>query len=180
LVQPVGPYYFFGFSFGGIIAYEMACQLIANGEEVNFIGLLDTYLVKKKLSLPLSQYAHKFLKKGFRKLYGLVRDKIKAEIVKFKYGTKFWPLIYTSAPDIACRKTYQPKVMTGRVILFEGDEMSGFFSYEMPEKGWRELIGDSLEVQRVTGTHFEMCQEPHVQTLAEKILACMDRAISQK
>ncbi|MDR2013244.1 MAG: phosphopantetheine-binding protein, partial [Rhodanobacter sp.] len=41
-VQPSGPYRIAGWSFGGTLAYEIATQLIGNGEEVQFLGLLDT------------------------------------------------------------------------------------------------------------------------------------------
>lgn len=40
-VQPVGPYRFAGYSSGGWMAYEMARQLEAEGERVEFLGLLD-------------------------------------------------------------------------------------------------------------------------------------------
>jgi thioesterase domain-containing protein len=41
-VQPRGPYLLGGFSGGGITAYEMARQLVAEGEEVPLIVMLDT------------------------------------------------------------------------------------------------------------------------------------------
>ena len=41
-VQPHGPYYLASWSFGGIVAYEMAVQLQAEGETVAFLGMLDT------------------------------------------------------------------------------------------------------------------------------------------
>ncbi|HEX9940303.1 MAG TPA: amino acid adenylation domain-containing protein, partial [Longimicrobium sp.] len=41
-VQPEGPYYLAGWSFGGFVAYEMAFQLEQAGETVAFVGLLDT------------------------------------------------------------------------------------------------------------------------------------------
>src|SRR5690606_40388120 len=41
-VQPAGPYYLAGGSMGGMIAYEMAQQLTAAGEEVALLGLIDT------------------------------------------------------------------------------------------------------------------------------------------
>jgi arthrofactin-type cyclic lipopeptide synthetase C len=41
-VQPAGPYRVAGWSFGGVLAYEVASQLIAIGERVEFVGLLDT------------------------------------------------------------------------------------------------------------------------------------------
>jgi acyl transferase domain-containing protein/thioesterase domain-containing protein len=42
-VQPEGPYYLPGFSFGGLLAYEMAQQLYAAGQTVAFLGMLDTW-----------------------------------------------------------------------------------------------------------------------------------------
>ncbi|MBJ3778760.1 non-ribosomal peptide synthetase [Acuticoccus mangrovi] len=41
--QPRGPYYLLGYSLGGTIAYGLAVRLRALGEEVRFLGLLDTY-----------------------------------------------------------------------------------------------------------------------------------------
>ncbi|MFE8647275.1 thioesterase domain-containing protein, partial [Sphingomonas sp. NCPPB 2930] len=41
-VQPQGPYRLAGWSAGGTVAYEMAHQLLAAGETVSFIGLIDT------------------------------------------------------------------------------------------------------------------------------------------
>ena len=40
-LQPAGPYYLFGYSAGGILAYEVAQQLLAQGEEVAFLAILD-------------------------------------------------------------------------------------------------------------------------------------------
>jgi thioesterase domain-containing protein/NAD(P)-dependent dehydrogenase (short-subunit alcohol dehydrogenase family)/acyl carrier protein len=41
-VQPNGPYYLGGWSFGGAVAFEMAQQLMAAGEVVAFLGIIDT------------------------------------------------------------------------------------------------------------------------------------------
>ena len=40
-VQPAGPYHFAGWSFGGVLAFEMAQQILASGERVDFLGMLD-------------------------------------------------------------------------------------------------------------------------------------------
>ena len=42
-VQSSGPYYLLGYSLGGTIAYGLAVRLREQGEEVDFLGLLDTY-----------------------------------------------------------------------------------------------------------------------------------------
>ncbi len=41
--QPHGPYYLGGFCFGGVVAYEMACQLQSQGEQVALVALFDAY-----------------------------------------------------------------------------------------------------------------------------------------
>ncbi|ROP59311.1 enterobactin synthetase component F [Enterobacter sp. BIGb0383] len=42
-IQPHGPYYLFGYSLGGTLAQGIAARLRARGEEVAFLGLLDTW-----------------------------------------------------------------------------------------------------------------------------------------
>ncbi|MBL7644926.1 MAG: amino acid adenylation domain-containing protein [Candidatus Hydrogenedentes bacterium] len=41
-VRPEGPYYIGGYSFGGIVAYEMARQLLESGDDVPLIAMLDS------------------------------------------------------------------------------------------------------------------------------------------
>jgi thioesterase domain-containing protein/acyl carrier protein len=55
-VQPKGPYLLFGFSLGGFIAFEMAKQLLAKGEEVRFLGVIDTVTYAAHEDLPIPHY----------------------------------------------------------------------------------------------------------------------------
>ena len=41
-IQPRGPYYLGGYSFGGVVAFEMAQQLQAVGAEVALVAFIDT------------------------------------------------------------------------------------------------------------------------------------------
>ncbi|MBD2502164.1 non-ribosomal peptide synthetase [Anabaena azotica] len=43
-IQPTGPYYLGGWSMGGVIAFEMAQQLLTNTEEVALLALIDSYV----------------------------------------------------------------------------------------------------------------------------------------
>ncbi|WP_017735410.1 non-ribosomal peptide synthetase [Pseudomonas sp. CBZ-4] len=43
-IQPHGPYRLAGWSFGGVLAYEVAMQLLGADEPVAFLGLLDSYV----------------------------------------------------------------------------------------------------------------------------------------
>ncbi|CAH2604643.1 Acetoacetate--CoA ligase [Rhodovastum atsumiense] len=49
-VQKQGPYAFVGYSFGGLVAYEMACQLRAQGEQVALVALIDSGIHPRNLS----------------------------------------------------------------------------------------------------------------------------------
>jgi amino acid adenylation domain-containing protein len=48
--QPHGPYRLIGMSFGGIVAYEVAQQLLAAGEEVEVLGMLDSVLPESRFA----------------------------------------------------------------------------------------------------------------------------------
>src|SRR4029450_8700779 len=50
-VQPGGPYALAGYSFGGLIAYEMACRLRDAGEQVDALALFDTDVHHENLLL---------------------------------------------------------------------------------------------------------------------------------
>ncbi len=49
--QPKGPYYLCGYSFGGLVAFEMARRLRESGEEVGLVGLFDTITSPRRWSL---------------------------------------------------------------------------------------------------------------------------------
>ncbi|WP_433873608.1 amino acid adenylation domain-containing protein [Saccharopolyspora sp. CA-218241] len=60
-VQPHGPYHFLGWSFGGVVAHEMATHLQAAGEEVRFLCMLDSYPTDVWDELPTEEEALKAL-----------------------------------------------------------------------------------------------------------------------
>ena len=47
-VQKTGPYHLMGFSNGGIITFELACQLQEQGERTAFLGLIDVSARERK------------------------------------------------------------------------------------------------------------------------------------
>ena len=58
-MQPQGPYRLVGYSFGGIVAFEVAQQITAQGDRVSLLGFFDTiewhYLENVNRSLNPSQ-----------------------------------------------------------------------------------------------------------------------------
>lgn len=72
-VRPEGPYFIGGYSFGGIVAYEMARQLLEAGEEVPLIAMLDSatpehHTVKKAFTLVYARYFVQRIRARFRTL----------------------------------------------------------------------------------------------------------------
>lgn len=41
--QPHGPYFLGGYSYGGIVAYEMASLLTERNQSVEFLAMIDTF-----------------------------------------------------------------------------------------------------------------------------------------
>jgi aspartate racemase len=177
--QPQGPYYLMGYSFGGLVAYEMACQLQADGQRVAFLALMDTYLTEERRRLPVRQVIRKLGRQTLGGLRRLVKNKINFLLKARKNNTDFWPHLYMPAADHAARKGYKPKAYPGHVTLFKARDIeeSMFYSYCHPEHAWIRLLGDGLEIQEIPGEHLSIFKEPHVRDLVAKLTACMDKAL---
>ncbi|HJS23730.1 MAG TPA: alpha/beta fold hydrolase, partial [Pyrinomonadaceae bacterium] len=71
-VQPEGPYYLAGWSMGGVVAFEMAQQLQAQGQEVAKLALIDAMApaagTLRSLSQPLQKAWSKFDKEAALRL----------------------------------------------------------------------------------------------------------------
>jgi FkbH-like protein len=57
--EPAGPYYLCGSSFGGLLAYEVAQQIGAQGKAVALLALFDTYGPGYPRSLPRSNFRNR-------------------------------------------------------------------------------------------------------------------------
>lgn len=181
-VQPQGPYHLLGFSFGGVIAYEIACQLNAEGDTVNFTGLIDTYLDFKTQSNTTRKIVYELLNKTPFQLYKLINQKIKS-LLNYKKTSSFsfYPHIYTTDPDRLCMQGYIPQKNEQTVItLFQAfDFDSIFYKLDRPEQAWRMLLDANLEIRYISGIHIEVFIEPHVKILAQTLNACLDKAIKK-
>jgi len=202
-VQPVGPYFIGGRSLGGIIAYEIACQLRAKGQEVGLLALLDSYPVGHQKLLP---QADSFRKRAgrFLKILGAhtsnVRnlpwqEKVGYVVSKLQYGpvrikSKVWRTIYHSYQNLgrdlptALRNVeefnwlaawkYRPKIYDGRATLFwASQDLRAKFDLI---EGWRTLAREGMELHEIPGTHLDMIKEPHVGELARALNDCLLKA----
>jgi thioesterase domain-containing protein len=174
-VQPHGPYYFAGRCFGGWIAYEMAQQLLAEGEEVGLLALFDTYfvnwsrgaLMRKLFRLPPAEMVKIVVQKG--RLWG----RIVAEPVQHLFLPRaFRPV--REGLRIAAR-VYVPRPYSGRITLFQADEKSLRDSLD-PKCGRGALATGRFEIQHVPGDHNSMFAEPQAAILAQRLTTCLEQA----
>jgi amino acid adenylation domain-containing protein len=88
-VQPEGPYFLTGYSFGAVIAFEMAHQLLRQGQRVAFLALIDECVPGYRKPAPFikkaSRYLLKLAKLGTRYLQQKQADKEQKNQQKLQY-----------------------------------------------------------------------------------------------
>ncbi len=98
-LQPEGPYCLAGYCYSGALAYEIACQLTAAGDEVSFLGLIESWPTNTsygKITLSpgyvwrflnnIPFFVHDFLKMDMKGMRLSITNKLKRtrRVVKFK------------------------------------------------------------------------------------------------
>jgi aspartate racemase len=175
-LQPEGPYYLCGLSFGGVVAFEMAQQLLPEGQKVGLLALFDTFPGQVETRLAL-----------FRKFLGFSRnEKIHyawARTVRlFRRALRLSQNLRLPKPlkDVkrACRIAalrYIPRAYDGPVTLFRARERA-LRGFDDPKAGWGEWARGGLEIHSVAGDHLSMVAYPNAQFLAQDLRQCLDRA----
>lgn len=190
--QPQGPYLLGGYSFGGVVAFEMARQLQARGEQVALLALFDTgqpehrevVLADARPERVQGKYSETdwitFLKTrpaSFRRAWGRLvvrllfhwcRARGRPLPVKYRNAGRF--LFYQLA-----RKQYHPGPYAGDLTLFR---VMGSPLRPAPEGdlGWGETVTGRIEIVPVPGHHDDMLKPGQVEALAEALGARLRRA----
>jgi thioesterase domain-containing protein len=188
-LQPTGPYFLMGLSAGGTIAYEMAQQLIAQGEQVELLVLFDTAIPEEKSSkklLPLSQVLANLWHLGLEELLlrakSTVNSRMQSWLIRSNLAPSpdltYYPYRDTDEPMYLLLQDYRPQTYSGRVLLFKAlnlTKVSATSYIDPPDVRFRKLVAGKLEVVEVPGSHTGILVEPHAQLLAEKLRADIDR-----
>jgi amino acid adenylation domain-containing protein len=187
-VQPAGPYYLVGMSYGGEIAYEMARQMQQLGLPVGMVALLDTY-GPENAEFPsndrLNAHWRAFQQQGIKYLQTrLIRWwQARFEQTQVRYG-RFaqalgWQVSYELrykmilADNTIASNAYVPEFYPGRLSLFRATE-AVFYSqdYLTAGLGWRDRVSD-LAIYDVPGSHMTMVEERHALRLAAQMHRAM-------
>lgn len=191
-VQPEGPYLLCGYSFGGVVAYEMAAQLLRAGEEVSYLGLFDTenphvaaeakkLSIAERISLNWSErnrqdagFLEKLANLGKRVGCGLMfRLRFEAEGLAARSlppaRTANWlrraqiRRAYEGAMDL-----YRPPAIDCDLTLYRAKVGCDKFEVE-EDYGWRKVVKGKVEIVDVPGNHITVFDEEHVDEVAEAV-----------
>jgi thioesterase domain-containing protein/acyl carrier protein len=169
--QPRGPYLIAGFSSGGVVAFEMARQLQAQGNPPAFLGLMDSYV-------PVKQRA---LSRTLRNLLAAVRagDRWMAQeriYHLFLHGLGLDRLRHLRRVGEAHRWahwSYAPGSYPGIVDLFLTQQSETYLG--APNLGWEPLATGGLKTHYLPGSHRTLLTQPVVDILAVQLEECINR-----
>jgi thioesterase domain-containing protein len=174
-VQPRGPYLLAGWSLGGLTALEAARQLSADGESVELVALLDTYLslsdlLGRRLDEQVAlRWLAPHLNLSVAKLKKLPLDRqwdLVIEHARTSLGIaqpEIERLAAVCRAQLVAAGRYRPQPYAGSVVLFRAGRARGF-----PGRRWRALC-QRLHTEQVPGNHYSMLQQPQVAVLAQRL-----------
>ncbi len=195
LRQPSGPYYLGGWCADGVLAFEMAQQLTAAGEEVGLVALFDVLnpaRLRARSSLRLL---------GMR--LGMVRWRVRFQTASILRLGRKEALAYIAERIVAAARFlgdtirgasvrdtvrgkyhpsgvrpriggYRPKPYAGAVVVFRTGRSRQ--AEAGTSVGWDEFVRGSLTLIPVPGDHLTMFLEPNVDVLARELARCLERA----
>ena len=175
--QPHGPYQLCGYSFGGVLAFEIARQLSESGNEVGFVGLIDT--LGSPVRWPLRSWVS-IPSGGIRRFAsGLRRTPLRAwpfELRKFGARLRPSPLmlssraIRVSLSALLASARYHPGFYRGHLTLFTPvDRNPGLPSLETI---WRKHAL-TVSVVETAGSHATMLSVPNADSTAASLTRCL-------
>ena len=158
-VQPHGPYILGGGSMGGLVAYEMALQLVEAGETVKNIIMFDSFCLKgyepgtapgepvaENEPIPV-QKKRSFAWKVVNGIKCRVRDGARMALCRLyhlrgepiPHELRYWMI---EQKNIVLSEQYVPRPYHGRITFFRAT-----LNYDCtdPYRGWRGVAGDTME-----------------------------------
>ncbi|HEV2800272.1 MAG TPA: alpha/beta fold hydrolase, partial [Pyrinomonadaceae bacterium] len=189
--QPEGPYLLGGWSMGGVVAFEMAQQLRAAGEEVSMLAMFDSYApsaltfdseTDNALSL-LTQFAidlglstaslalprEQFLQLSASEQLSVVLDLAVGEhLLPAETGlARLHDRFSIFKNNLRAFRNYVPRPYNGRIALFAARDGATESAGKM--RGWNKLAPRSVELYEVPGNHYTLLRQPHVTHIAARL-----------
>ncbi|MHB9132574.1 MAG: amino acid adenylation domain-containing protein [Armatimonadota bacterium] len=188
-VQPAGPYLLGGYSFGGLVAYEIARQLTAQGERIDLLVLFDRINPVAHKSRPVRMaYSRGIANLRAQRLIGklayigsslgrwsfrrFIKLAIPIGIILKTPLPRYWHTIARNAYYRLVARRYRPGAYAGRLVFFRADANVATNA----DLGWEPLAAGGMEVCTVPGDHNELFSESHVDELARQLRKYLENA----
>jgi amino acid adenylation domain-containing protein len=143
-IQPSGPYSLAGWSFGGVVAFEMAQQLRLVNEQIQLLALIDSYSPELLINLGSTETPD-----FYKNLTVDIASDFEARISE------------AAVINNSALLRYSPKMYRGDLRLFYAID-------HQPEDislGWKDFVEGSLVIESLTGNHYSLLQTPNIQKL---------------
>src|ERR1700733_2477281 len=194
-VPPKGPYHLLGYSFGGVVVLEMAHQLLAAGEAVGLLGMLDTrardYIQSTAPEVSsvdgrtpaggLAGFFRSFVGHGSAKgwwkffLNDLQERRVRYTITIAARTFSTLPAFLKNTHEInsVAARNYKVKPLSGRLTLFRAANQA---DNSIPsDNGWSPIFNEGVEVHEIPGDHWQVLSGPGIDMLAKSIHGCLSR-----
>jgi thioesterase domain-containing protein/acyl carrier protein len=188
-VQPSGPYFLGGWSFGGLVAVEMARQLRGQGAAVALLALFDTagpgYPGRRPWAGRLVEHLRRMRALGLARggAYALSRLAGIAPCALLWARRALGRLLGKRNPWARVRRLETAYLSglarcPGRLTLFVGTETLAEATAEVavvadPRLGWGAVAEEGVDTRPVRGGHFTLFAEPGLSELAEALRLCL-------
>jgi thioesterase domain-containing protein len=198
-IQKFGPYNLCGYSFGGLVAYEIATRLIDEGDSAGLVALLDApnpALLSNLSEADSAQFRRTYLidrlkKYGLRLARGDIKSFVSSGIAFFtsRAGQFFMPTIkkafsMLNKPLPATLRSndpgflkawcaYIPKRYQNGIVCFRVEDRGPEHERD-PSMGWETCAVGGTQVHVVPGGHVNMMKMPAVRVIADKLAAYLD------
>ena len=188
VIQPEGPYLLAGWSYGGLVAFEMARQLLAQGQQVALLALIDSGFIADKEPLEeddaatfvgLFQEYYSLSFKPSRQLTAEEQildalEQVKqANLLPSDFGlAQMRSFMQVHKANTQAALGYVPQHYPGRVTLLRAAEQLAE-ALEDSTMGWGELASAGVDLYIVPGNHLTILHKPNVQVLAERLKSCI-------
>ena len=186
-----GPYALAGFSFGGIIAFEMVKQLKASGKHIKGLFLFDSYIypsyfyshLKKKkivsLLYAVGQLGFMGLNmfssvSNFKRRVNLLKIKFSGLYLKLKHGSeKQYQLQFNRSATIdemhtLAYKRYHIVPQNIKVELFRSTNKI-YFAHDYKYLGWKKIALRGVQNHILPGNHSQMFLSPVVEEFGKTL-----------
>lgn len=203
IIQPQGPYFMAGYSFGGLVAYEMAQQLYQEGETIGFLGLVDATTSRSKGELQAKNIDH-----GNSFTTGIIKDNPVAtrsslhwsDFLSKVLGGLTWRFaklkksLTTVRQNLICnaflglgyplppsqRRDYCMRIVVNASQQYRLKKYPGairvFQTNSYMEYYWRKFCGEVIEVYSFPTKHLDIAKEPNTQRLLLKLMNSVQMA----